>query len=139
MIILDTNVMSELWRPNPSSNVINWMNRQSMETLFLSAITVAELRYGIAIMPKGNRRTVYHDRLEEEVLTAFSGRILGFDLAASKKYAELMSKAKEEGNAIGKEDGYIAATAAVNGFIVATRDTKPFQAAKIIIINPWEI
>jgi len=139
MIIVDTNVMSELWKPTPHPNVTHWIDKQDIETLFLSSITVAELRYGIAIMPKGKRRTTYQHRLEGDVLSVFSERILPFDLKASQKYAEIMSSAKEQGKAIGKEDGYIAAIAAAQGFIVATRDISPFQAAGVKTINPWQI
>jgi len=139
MIILDTNVMSELWRIKPHHQVIDWINRQSIETLFLSSITVAELRYGIAIMPKGKRQTIYHRRLENDVLPSFSERILSFNLTASGYYADLMSKAKAKGKAIGKEDGYIAAIAKTHGLIVATRDTNPFLAAELEVINPWDM
>jgi len=139
MIILDTNVMSELWKLKPHPNVVNWIDKQTIETLFLSSITVAELRYGIAIMAKGKRRMIYHDRLEKEVLAVFYERILPFDLKASQEYAELMSSAKEQGKAISKEDGYIAAIAKTHGLIVATRDTSPFLAAELEVINPWEI
>ncbi|AYG62329.1 type II toxin-antitoxin system VapC family toxin [Rhizobium jaguaris] len=137
MIVLDTNVISELWKVEPDTNVLAWIDAQLIETLYLSTITVAELRYGVATMPEGKRQTIYQDRLEREVLPAFSGRVLSFDLDASQAYAELMARAKEAGRAIGKADGYIAATAAARGLMVATRDTSPFQAAGLNVINPW--
>lgn len=137
MIVLDTNVISELWRVEPDPNVLAWIDTQMVETLFLSTITIAELRFGLASMPEGKRRTIYQDRLEREVLPAFSGRILSFDLDASRAYAELMARAKRAGKAIGKADGYIAATAAARGMTVATRDTSPFDAAHLSVINPW--
>ncbi len=138
MIVLDTNIISELWRIEPNPNVLAWMDAQMVETLYLSAVTVAELRYGLATMPAGKRRTIYQERLEREVLPVFTGRVLAFDLKASRIYAELMASARTKGKAIGREDGYIAATAAVNGFIVATRDTGPFEAIGFAVINPWE-
>src|SRR5690606_26551702 len=113
-----------------------WMDAQIVETLFLSAITVAELRFGLAAMPQGKRRTIYQERMEREVLPTFTGRVLPFDLDASKSYADLMARARAEGLAIGKADGYIAATAAARGMIVATRDTRPFQAAGLAVIDP---
>lgn len=137
MIVLDTNVISELWRVEPDPNVLAWIDTQMVETLFLSTITIAELRFGLASMPEGKRRTIYQDRLEREVLPVFSGRILSFDLDASRAYAELMARAKRAGKAIGKADGYIAATAAARGMTVATRDTSPFDAAHLSVINPW--
>ncbi len=138
MIVLDTNVLSELWRLAPDRNVLAWMDAQIVETLFLSAITVAELRFGLAAMPQGKRRTIYQERMEREVLPTFTGRVLPFDLDASKSYADLMARARAEGLAIGKADGYIAATAAARGMIVATRDTRPFQAAGLAVIDPWD-
>lgn len=138
MIVLDTNLISELWKVDPDKNVLAWIDAQTVETLYLSAITVAELRYGLATMPPGKRRTIYKERLEREVLPTFAGRVLAFDLDTSKTYAELMARARADGKAIAQADGYIAATAAEHGFMVATRDTSPFTAAKIPVINPWE-
>ena len=138
MIVLDTNVISELWRIAPSHDVQAWLDAQDIETLYLSIITVAELRYGLAVMPKGKRRNTYQERLEKEVLPIFAGRILVFDLQASQAYADLMAQAKAEGKAIGKSDAYIAAIAKAHGFAVATRDVSPFVAAGLSVINPWE-
>ena len=137
MIVVDTNVLSDLWRVAPDPKVLAWMDAQVVETLFLSAITVAELRFGVAAMPPGKRRTIYQERLEREVLPAFAGRVLPFDLDASKAYGELMAQARAAGLAIGNADGYIAATAAARGLMVATRDTSPFKAAGLAVIDPW--
>lgn len=137
MIVVDTNVLSELWRVAPDPKVLAWMDGQVVETLFLSAITVAELRFGLAAMPQGKRRSIYQERLEREVLPAFAGRVLPFDLDASKAYGELMAQARAAGLAIGNADGYIAATALARGLMVATRDTSPFKAAGLAVIDPW--
>ncbi|MCW0021387.1 type II toxin-antitoxin system VapC family toxin [Rhizobium sp. BT-226] len=139
MIVLDTNVISELWKVEPDSNVLAWIDAQMVETLYLSTITIAELRFGLATMPDGKRRAIYQDRLEREVLPVFTGRVLSFDLDASQAYAQLMARAKGAGKAIGKADGYIAATAVARGLIVATRDTSPFEAAGLNVINPWNM
>ncbi|MGV1872730.1 PIN domain-containing protein [Agrobacterium rosae] len=133
MILLDTNVISEPWKPAPDIAVLTWLDAQAIETLFISAISVAELRFGIASMPSGNRQTILHDRLEGEVLPIFDGRILPFNKGTSQFYADLMAS----GRTSGKADGYIAATAAENNLAVATRDTSPFEAAGLIVINPW--
>jgi predicted nucleic acid-binding protein len=138
MIVVDTNVISEMWKIAPSPNVRAWMNAQAVETLYLSAITVAELRLGIAAMPAGKRRAFYQERLEKGLLPAFLGRVLVFDLATSGAYAELVARARAAGRAINREDGYIAATAQVRGFAVATRDASPFDAAGLCVINPWQ-
>ncbi|WEQ54196.1 type II toxin-antitoxin system VapC family toxin (plasmid) [Komagataeibacter nataicola] len=138
MILLDTNVISEPWKPVPEPCVLAWIDAQAIETLFLSAVTVAELRFGIGAMPAGRRQTVLQERLEQDVLPLFEGRILSFDLGASQAYAELMVRARCEGRAIGKADGYIAATAASRGYAVASRDVSPFEAAGVRVLNPWE-
>ena len=137
MILLDTNVISEPWKPVPDEAVIAWLDAQAVETLFISAITIVELRFGIAAMPSGRRQTILRDRLEGEVLPHFSGRILSFDLTTSQFYSELMARARASGKAIGTADGYIAATAAANGLTISTRDTSPFEAAGVKVINPW--
>jgi predicted nucleic acid-binding protein len=137
MIVVDTNVISELWKVAPDRNVLTWMDAQAIETIYLSAITVAELRFVIATLPAGKRRTIYQDRLERTVLPSFSGRVLPFDLNASRSYADFMAQAKASGRAIGNGDGYIAAIAMAHGLMVATRDTSPFEAAGVVVINPW--
>jgi predicted nucleic acid-binding protein len=137
MILLDTNVISEPMRVI-ESRVTAWIDAQPLETLWLAAITVAELRFGVATLPAGKRRDALHNHLEKRVLPLFTGRVLSFDLAASGAYAELMARARAAGVAIGASDGYIAAIASVNGFSVATRDTSPFEAAGVAVINPWD-
>ncbi len=138
MIVIDTNVISELWKAAPSARVLAWVDAQPIETLYLSAITVAELRFGIAALPKGKRRTIFEERLERDVLPLFSGRVLAFDLPAAQAYATLMARARTAGKPIGQADAYIAATAAAHGHHIATRDTAPFLAAGIAVINPWD-
>ncbi|MFT4118316.1 type II toxin-antitoxin system VapC family toxin [Bradyrhizobium sp.] len=138
MILVDTNVISEPWKPLPDAHVLEWIDAQVVDTLYLSAITVAELRFGIAALPAGKRRETLHLRLEQDVLPLFEDRVLSFDLDASRAYADLMAQAKAAGKAIGNADGYIAATAASRGLMVATRDTSPFVAAGLTTVNPWE-
>ncbi|MCS4292612.1 putative nucleic acid-binding protein [Comamonas sp. BIGb0152] len=138
MILLDTDVMSEPLRQAPELRVIEWIDAQALETLFLSSITLAELRAGVALLPAGKRRANLQESLEKRVLPLFSGRVLPFDLACTQAYAALMSKARGAGLAVAQADGYIAAIAATNGFAVATRDTGPFEAAGVAVINPWQ-
>ncbi|ACI52757.1 PilT protein domain protein [Gluconacetobacter diazotrophicus PA1 5] len=138
MILLDTNVVSEPWKPVPEPRVLEWIDAQAIETLWLSAVTVAELRFGIAAMPAGRRRSILHQSLEQDVLPLFDGRVLPFDLAASQAYADLMMRARSDGRAIGQADGYIAAIAASRGYAVASRDVSPFEAAGVKILNPWQ-
>ncbi len=138
MILLHTNVVSEPLRAAPDARVIEWIDAQPLETLFLSAITVAELRAGVALLPAGRRRTGLHESLETRVLPLFAGRVLPFDLACTQAYAALVAAARATGLAIASADGYIAAIAAANGLAVATRDTGPFEAAGASVINPWQ-
>jgi predicted nucleic acid-binding protein len=137
MILVDTNVITEPLRKTPDPVVIEWIDAQPLETLYLSAITVAELRFGVASLPTGKRRDRLHESMENRVLPLFTGRVLAFDLPASQAYAELMSRARAAGLAIGAADGYIAATAAANRMAVATRDAAAFEAAGIPVIDPW--
>lgn len=139
MIVLDTNVISEPLRQAPENRVAEWIDAQALETLYLSAITVAEARFGLASLPAGKRRDRLQASLEKQVLPLFVGRVLPFDMSASQAYSELMAKARASGLAIGAADGYIAATAAANGMMVATRDVSPFLAAGLDVINPWRL
>lgn len=139
MILLDTNVVSEPLRQAPDSRVIAWIDAQPLETLFLSAVTVAELRAGVALLPSGKKRAGLQESLEKRVLPLFAGRVLPFDMACTQAYAQLMAKARSTGLSIATADGYIAAIAVANGFAVATRDRDPFEAAAAAVINPWEL
>ena len=138
MILLDTHLVSEPLRAAPDAQVVAWMDGQPLETLFLSAITVAELRAGVALLPAGKRQAVLQDSLETQVLPLFAGRVLPFDLACTPAYATLMAKARAAGRAVATADACIAAIAATNGLTVATRDTGPFEAAGVTVINPWQ-
>ena len=137
MILLDTNVISEPLKSVADLNVLAWIDAQIIETLYLSTISLAELRFGIAVLPDGKRRDTLAASLERRVIPLFAGRILSFDEAASQAYATLRTRARAAGQAIAPADGYIAAIAASQGFAVATRDTSPFEAAKLTVINPW--
>ncbi|MFE6859382.1 type II toxin-antitoxin system VapC family toxin [Nocardia sp. NPDC057668] len=138
MIILDTNVISEPLRKAPDPRVIAWIDAQAVETLYLTAVTVGELRYGAAVLPDGRRREVLHEQLENHLLPLFAGRILPYDLAATRRYARLMAAARATGSAIATADGMIAAIADAADFSIATRDTAPFVAAGISVVDPWE-
>ena len=137
MILLDTNVISEPMRREPEARVLAWLDRQPSETLFLSAITVAEIRQGIALLPAGKRQTLLAERLDKLLLPMFHGRILPFDIHTTPAYASVTAHAAAAGCTIAPADGFIAAIALQHHFSVATRDTHPFQAAGLDVINPW--
>ena len=138
MILLDTNVISEPQRREPHVGVLEWIDAQALETLYLSVITVAELRAGIALIPAGKRRDSLHENLEKRLLPMFANRVLSFDMACTTAYAGLLAKSRAAGLTVETADAFIAAIALANGFAVATRDTRPFETAGVSVINPWE-
>ena len=138
MILLDTNVISEAMKPTPDDTVRAWLDEQAAETLYLSSVTIAELLYGIGALPAGKRQ----DRLTKALdglMELFADRVLPFDIAAARRYADLAVKARAAGKGFPTPDGYIAAIAASRGFTVATRDTSAFDAASVAVINPWNV
>jgi toxin FitB len=138
MILLDTNVLSEPLRLNADPTVVAWIDAQVLETLYLSTISLAELRYGIAALPDGKRKDGLRTNLDERVLPLFGSRILSFDIAAADAYGVLRARARAAGKGVETADGYIAAIAAAKGFTVATRDTQPLEAAGVSVVNPWQ-
>ena len=138
MILLDTNVVSEIQRPEADPNVVAWFDAQSLPTLWLSTITVAELRYGIALLEPGRRRAALERLIETYVENLFAGRIAGFDLAATSLFADRAARARLQGREVrGFADAAIAAIAISRGFAVATRDTRPFRDMGAAVIDPW--
>lgn len=129
MILVAANVVSEPLRRAPEPSVSGWLDAQALETLYLSAVTVAELRFGVRSLPAGRRRDRLDEDIEGRILPMFAGRVLAFDLPASQAYTDLMAKARSGRRMLAVSDGYIAATAAANRMTVATRDTAPFEAA----------
>jgi toxin FitB len=137
MIVLDTNVLSEAMKPEPHPSVRAWLNNQAADSLYLSSVTLAETLFGIGAMPSGRRKNRL-TRALDGLLQLFAGRILAFDTEAARHYAGLAVQAREAGKGFPLPDGYIAAVAASRGFTVATRDTGPFEAVGLKIINPWK-
>ena len=136
MIILDTNVLSEMMRLEPNESVRQWLDDQTAETLFITSVTVAELLYGVAALPAGKRKQRLGEFVDA-VLELFDGRILSFNLQAAQHHADLAIRARKRGSGFPIPDGYIAAIAAAHAFAVATRDVAPFQAAGVDVIDPW--
>lgn len=137
MIVLDTNVISEMTKQAPSPAVEAWLDAQPRETLFITAITIAEMGFGIATMPEGRRRVALEAALAG-TSTFFADRILSFDERAARAFINLASLARNSGRGFPTPDGYIAAIAAAHGYAVATRDTAPFIAGGVNVINPWD-
>jgi predicted nucleic acid-binding protein len=137
MIVLDTNVVSEMMRSRPDLAVMNWLDEQEAETLCLTSTSLSELLAGIEIMPNGRRKQGLAEILQEFRARFLGQRVLTFDEAAANAYAILVGRARKKGCSVSIADGQIGAIAAVLGFTVATRDTAPFEAAGVLFINPW--
>ena len=138
MIILDTNVISEMMRPAPAPGVVAWLNEQDASRLFLTAVTVGEIRYGLRVLPVGRRRRGSEEGFERILAAAFAGRILPFDGAAANRYGELMGSRKEIGRPLGLPDGQIASIAWATGSAIATRNVRHFVDCGVEIVNPFE-
>ncbi|GAB0114312.1 PIN domain-containing protein [Acidisoma sp. C75] len=137
MILLDTKILSELMRPIPEPAVETWVGAQPASSMFISAITEAELRYGLALLPKGLRRGRLLAQLEAMLAEDFVGRILPFDSAAAGTYASIAAARRQAGRPISQVDAQIAAIAASRGAAIATRNVSDFAECGITVLNPW--
>ena len=138
MFVLDTNVVSELMRPAPDPAMSSWVAERTTSSLFLTAVTEAELRFGLAVMPTGKRRDSLRVDLERMLDTGFANRILPFDSDAARAYAEIAAARRGIGRPIGQADGQIAAIARARGMAVATRNVRDFEDMGIDVFNPWD-
>jgi len=118
MILLDTNVISEQLHTKPDQKVIDWFDEQPIETLFLSAITVAELRSGVGLLPNGKRKTLLYEQIEKKLLPIFLCRVLAFDVTCTERYAEILVKARKEEISIHSFDACIAAIALTHNLVM---------------------
>ena len=137
MIILGADVVSEPMKANGAPSVVDWLDSQAAETLYLTAVNLAELLVGVEAMPAGGRREGVGSALAALIAKLFGARILPFDADAARAYAALIARARAKGVALSVADAQIAAIATVRGFAVATRDTAPVVAAGVPIIDPW--
>lgn len=139
MIIIDTNVISELAKPTPDPNVVRWLDRQDHTTCYVTAITTAELSFGIDRLPHGARRQQLFMAVGGLLERAFYGRILPFDATAAEFFGSMVAEAQRTGVQVSFPDGAIAAIAKANNYApVVTRDVTPFKAMRVDVINPWE-
>ena len=135
MIVVDTNVWSELTKPQPSENVRRW-EAANAEKLWMSAIVLAEFRAGVALMPDGGKRKAL-ETLIETIVEIYGDRMLPFDERVAPYYGRVLLAARRSGKPIMAADAMIAATALAHGFSVATRDLNDFAGAGVELINPW--
>lgn len=136
-VLLDTNVLSELLRAAPERAVLHWIAAQSAETLFVSAVTQAEMMLGARLLPAGKRRTALQTGLHGLFGQDFAGRVLPFDSAATAAYAELVADRRANGRPISQFDAQIAAIARQHAMPVATRNVDDFAGCGVAVINPW--
>lgn len=137
MIVLDTNVVSELMRAKPALSVLSWLRRTSSTGLYTTAVTVAEIRYGIARTTQGRRWDTLH-QAANEIFAAFPRQVLPFDLAAATAYADVVAGRERDGNPISGFDAQIAAMCRSQAATLATRNTADFIDTGIAIIDPWQ-
>lgn len=137
MIVIDTNVLSEALLPAPSVAVLAWMEGQALEAAFTTTITEAELLFGIARLPEGRRRNALEAVVLRLLTERFAGRILPFDSAAAREFADIAAGRRRLGRPISEPDARIAAITRSRGAALATRNTKDFIDCGINLINPW--
>jgi predicted nucleic acid-binding protein len=137
VIVLDTNVVSEPLKSQPSLKVMEWLDRQASETLFITAISRAELRFGVLKLPDSKRKNALAAHIDR-VFNLFEGRTLSFDSDAADQLAIIAAHCEKIGKRAVAPDAYIAACAAAHDFAVATRNVSHFEHTGVRVINPWE-
>ena len=136
--LLDTNTVSELVSVKPNQRVIDWMDAADENRLFLSAMTLGEIRQGVAALPQSNKRTRLETWLEVDLQTRFAGRILAVDGAVADRWGWIMAQAQVKGKTLPVVDGLIAATALHHNLTAVTRNVSDFAVVGLSVINPWE-
>jgi toxin FitB len=137
MIVLDTNVLSELMRAKPDASVFAWVQGQTVASLYTTAITQAEILHGLLLLPAGKRREAIRGAADEMFAHDFGDRILPFDSAAALAYADIASQRRKAGRPISQFDAQIAAIVKSRGSDLATRNTSDFDGCGIRVLNPW--
>lgn len=137
MILLDTNIVSEAMKTSPADNVLAWLNEQDSDKLYVSAITIGEIVYGLRILPDGKRRLGLCEKFEQFIALAFDQRVLAYDELATRAYGELMGHRKALGRPMSVPDGQIAAIARSRHLAVATRNVPDFENCSVDVIDPF--
>ena len=137
MVVLDTNVVSELMRGSPRPEVRGWLDGQQTKGVFATSVTEAEIRAGVATLPDGARRRGLADAAEWMFGNLFAGRVLPFDSSAARAFAEIFAARRASGRPLSLADGQIAAIARSRGMAVATRNVGDFESTGIELVDPW--
>jgi predicted nucleic acid-binding protein len=138
MLMLDTNMLSEIMRSEPEQKVADWIVRQPSDELFTAAVCQAEILAGLAIMPSGRRRAELEEAARSMFADDFAGRVLPFDIEAATAYAEVFAARRKAGRPSGTIDLMLAAIARVRGASVVTHNVADFEGVGVAIVNPWE-
>lgn len=138
MIVLDTNVLSEVMKPAPARSVMRWLGSQPSSRVFTTAITQAEILYGLALMPKGKRRSDLEWAIAAMFTEDFGGRVLPFDSDAAQVFSQIASARKKMGRPITHADAQVAAIARSRGAALATRNVSDFESCGVTVMNPWD-
>lgn len=138
MIVVDTNVLSELMTRTPRPSVQQWMDLQDTEKLFFTTISIGEIEFGLCSLPAGHRQQSLSAAFAQLLVDAFDGRVLPFDLISAQVYGSIRAKRKSIGRPISSQDAQIAAIARSLGFAVATRNVKDFQGCGVELLNPFD-
>jgi toxin FitB len=137
--LLDTNCISELVRPKPEPRVMDWMEAADEAILYLSVLTVGEIRKGLAGLPQSKRRTRLETWVEVELQTRFAGRIVPIDAAIADRWGLIAAEARRKGKALPIIDGLLAATALHHNLTVVSRNAGDFATAQVQVLNPWRV
>lgn len=135
--LLDTNVLSEPMKERPNAGVVAWLSQADEDQVFVSVVTITELRYGVERLPIGKRRELLDGWLRKDLILRFEGRILPVDLRIADACGGLMARSESMGRPIEARDAFIAATAEVHGLTLVTRNTSDFKPSLKAIISPW--
>lgn len=138
MIILDTNVLSALMRQAPEMPVVNWLDSQPADSVWITSITLFEVRLGLAVLPKGRRRHALEIAFERLLTEDLEDRVLAFDSAAAAEAASLAAERQKAGRTVDFRDTQIAGVALSRRATLATRNTRHFQDLRVAVVNPWQ-
>lgn len=139
MIVLDTNVLSEALKPSPHETVLRWLAEQNRDAVFTTAITQAEILYGVEMLPAGKRRSRLHSAVERMFTDEFHGRILPFDAESALVYPKIVAGRTQMGRPISQFDAVIASVCRSREATIATRNVSDFEDCGLAVINPWNV
>lgn len=137
--LLDTNILSEAQRPQPDLRVMDWLGMTDEDRIFISVISIAEIRRGIELLPASRRKEMLADWLDNDLPPRFEGRMLLVDKAVNDQWGHVMAAAKKAGIGLQPMDAFFAATALAHNLVLVTRNTKDFAATGVRLLNPWDV